>query len=82
MFLYVVLYFFVFHAPKGHTLEVALRRADTFFVKAKNIVRIFAGRGVPEMLWRSIDRHGIAGQGEREAVPPPNEFSGFAGFAE
>jgi hypothetical protein len=45
-------------------------------------VRHFAGGGVPEMQWRSIDRHGIAGQGEREAVPPPEEFSGFAGLVE
>jgi hypothetical protein len=33
--------FFIFHAPKGHTLEVALRRGDTFFAKAKNIVRLY-----------------------------------------
>jgi hypothetical protein len=79
IFLCVVLCFFVFHAPKGHTLKVALRRADTFFAKAKNIVRLFAGRGEPKMLWRSIDRHGIAGQGKREAVSPPETFSGFAG---
>ena len=37
--------YFIFTYREADTLEVELRRADTFFATAKNIVQLFAGRG-------------------------------------